>query len=73
MLILQPRVGGRAAAAVMANSLWGVFGISFGLATLSLSVVSLGIVPALAAALAIPFVWNLTVWTVHRCDALALK
>jgi len=73
MLILQPRVGGRAAAAVMANSLWGVFGISFGLATLSLSVVSLGMVPALAAALVIPFLWNLIVWTVHRRDALALK
>ena len=73
MLILQPRIGGPAAAAVMANSLWGLIGISFGLAALNLSVVPFGAVPALAVALAIPIVWNLTVWTVHRRDALALK
>jgi hypothetical protein len=73
MLILQPRIGGRAAAAVMANSLWGVFGISFGLAALSLSAVPLGAAPALAAALAIPIVWNLTVWTARRREILAPK
>ena len=33
ILILQPRVGGRAAAAVVSNSLWSLFGISFSLAT----------------------------------------
>jgi hypothetical protein len=73
MLILQPRIGGRATAAVMANSLWGLFGISFGLAALSLSVVPFGAVPALAAALAIPIAWNLTVWTVRRHDSFAAK
>ena len=31
ILILQPRIGGRAAAAVLANSVWSLFGISFGL------------------------------------------
>ena len=73
MLILQPRIGGRAAAAVMANSLWGLLGISVGLAALSLSVVPFGAVPALAAALTIPIAWNLTVWIVRRRDVLALK
>jgi hypothetical protein len=73
MLILQPRIGGRAAAAVIANSLWGLFGISFGLAALNLSIVPFGAVPALAAALAIPIAWNLTVWTVRRHDSFAAK
>ena len=41
MLILQPRIGGRATAAVMANSLWGLVGISVGLVALSLSIVSI--------------------------------
>jgi hypothetical protein len=71
MLILQPRIGGRATAAVMANSLWGLVGISVGLVALSLSIVSFGAVPALAAALTIPIVWNLTVWMTRRRDALA--
>ena len=73
MLILQPRIGGRAAAAVIANSLWGLFGISFGLAALYLFIIPFGAASALAAALAIPIVWNLTVWTVSRRGAVALK
>jgi hypothetical protein len=71
MLILQPRIGGRATGAVMANSLWGLIGISFGLAALGLSVVPIGAVPALAAALAIPILWNLTVWTARKRKILA--
>lgn len=66
ILILQPRVGGRAAAAVIANSLWSLFGISFGLVALNLSIVPFGAAISLAAALAIPIAWNLTVWIVHR-------
>ena len=73
MLILQPRIGGRATAAVMANSLWGLVGISVGLVALSLSIVSFGAVLALAAALTIPIVWNLTVWIARRRDALAMS
>jgi hypothetical protein len=72
MLILQPRIGGRATATVSANCLWSLFGISFGLAALYLSIVPFGAALSLAAALAIPFVWNLTVWIVHRRAAFAL-
>ena len=72
-LILQPRIGGRAAAAVIANSVWSLFGISFGLAAINLAVVPLGAAFALAAALAIPIVWNLTVWLVHRRAAFAVN
>jgi len=71
MLILQPRIGGRAAAAVSANCLWSLFGISFGLAALYLSVAPVGVPFALASALAVPLLWNLTVWTVHRRIAVA--
>lgn len=66
ILIMQPRVGGRAAAAVSANCLWSLFGISFGLAALHLSIVPFGAAFALTAALAVPVAWNLTVWLVHR-------
>ena len=54
ILILHPRIGGRASAAVLANSVWSLFGISFGLAAIALAVVPLGVPVALAAALAIP-------------------
>jgi hypothetical protein len=66
ILILQPRVGGRAAGAVIANGLWSLFGISFGLIALNLLIVPFGAAVSLAAALAIPITWNLTVWVVHR-------
>jgi len=73
ILILHPRIGGRAAGAVIANSVWSLFGISFMLATLSLAVVPLGAAASLAAALAIPIVWNLTVWAVHRRATFAVR
>ena len=66
ILILQPRVGGRAAGAVSANGLWSLFGISFGLIALVVLIVPFGATISLAAALAIPVAWNLTVWIVHR-------
>jgi hypothetical protein len=66
ILILQPRIGGRASAAVIANGLWSLCGISCGLAALHLTIVPFGATPALAAALAIPVMWNLTVWVAHR-------
>jgi len=65
MLILQPRVGGMAASAVMANSLWGLCGVGLGLTALGVLVVPFGAVPALAATLAIPIAWNLSVWFIR--------
>jgi len=73
ILILQPRVGGRAAAAVIANSLWGLFGIGFALAVLGLSVGPTGAAPALTAMLAISVAWNMTVWIVRRHPAVAAR
>jgi hypothetical protein len=73
MLILHPRVGGRPTAAVLMNSMWGLCGISFGLAALNLSVITLGAVPALTLALAIPVSWNLGVWLVRRRPSRAVK
>jgi hypothetical protein len=66
ILILQPRLGGRAAGAVIANSVWSLFGISFSLAALSLLIVPFGAALSLTAALAIPVIWNLIVWAAHR-------
>ena len=66
ILILQPRIGGRAAAAVLANSLWSFCGIGFMLAAIHLAALPLGMPVALAGALAFPIMWNLAVWLVHR-------
>lgn len=73
MLILHPRFGGPVTTAVLMHSMWGLFGISFGLIALSLAVVPLGKAPALALALAIPVTWNFSVWVVRRRQALATK
>ena len=43
------------------------------LAAINLAVVPLGAAFALAAALAIPIVWNLTVWLIHRRAAFAVE
>jgi hypothetical protein len=73
ILILQPRIGGRASAAVLANSVWSLFGISFSLAALHLTIVPFGATLSLAVALAIPLLWNLAVWVVHRRSAFAVN
>lgn len=69
MLILHTRIGGRASAAVIANGLWGMLGIGWGLFVLSLTVLPLGIVAALT--LAVPLAWNLSVWLVRQRRARA--
>ena len=73
MLILQPRIGGPATAAVIANGIWGMAGISGGLTALHLAVEGLGIVPALTLALAVPVTWNLSVWIYGRRSSRAVK
>ena len=62
MLILQPRIGGPATAAVIANGLWGLVG--FGIAIVVLHLVGRqGHVPlALSLALATCITWNLGLW-----------
>lgn len=67
MLILHARIGGRASAAVIANGLWGLLGIGFGLFALSQAMLPFGTPIALALALAVPVTWNLSVWIArHR-------
>ena len=45
MLILQPRIGGRATAAVIANGLWGLIGFGIAIVVLHLVARQLGNVP----------------------------
>jgi hypothetical protein len=66
MLILQPRVGGPATAALMASSMWGLVGFAVSMFTLHLAVVPLGTWAGLAAALAVSFAWNLTLLGLRR-------
>jgi hypothetical protein len=66
MLILQPRVGGPATAALMANSMWGLVGFAVCVFTLHLAVVPLGTWAGLAAALAVSIAWNLTLLGLRR-------
>ena len=58
VLVLHPRAGGRATAAVVANSIPGMLGFTAGLATLHLAVLPLGAVPALLLGLAVCVCWN---------------
>jgi len=62
ILILHPRIGGRATAAMAANGIRGMVGICFALAALQLSVIPLGPTVALALLLVIPMAWNLTTY-----------
>jgi hypothetical protein len=71
MLILQPRIGGPAAAAVQANGLFGLVGFSLCLVTLILTVERLGPPVALSLALAVSVGCNLTLWLLRRRAALA--
>ncbi len=66
MLVVHTRVGGRASAAVVANGLWGMIGIAWGLFALAVAIEPLGTVAALALALIVPVTWNLSVWVLQQ-------
>jgi hypothetical protein len=66
ILILHPRVGARATAAVIANTISGLPGFAIGLGALHLAAVPLGVWPALAIMLAICIGWNLMVWLLRQ-------
>ena len=66
MLILHPRIGGRASAAVLANSMLGLVGFSFSCLTARLTVPIFGKAGGLAAALAVSIACNLAFWWVRR-------
>jgi hypothetical protein len=59
IVILQPRIGGPAMAAVIANGALGLLGLGLALGSVHLSAVALGSWPALALGLAICVGWNL--------------
>jgi hypothetical protein len=62
MLILHPRIGGPATAAVLANSGWGMMGFGIAVAVLHVAVLRFGSAIGLSLALATGISWNLGLW-----------
>ncbi len=62
MLILHPRIGGPATAAVVANSGWGLLGFGAGIAVLHIAVLQFGSAIGLSLALMTCVCWNLALW-----------
>ena len=65
-LILHPRIGGPATAAMIANGGWGMMGFGLAIAVLHLAALPLGSAAALSLALATCVVWNLGLWWLGR-------
>jgi len=65
-LILHPRIGGPATAAVIANGGWGMMGFGVAIAVLHVAALPLGSAAALSLALATCVVWNLGLWWLGR-------
>jgi hypothetical protein len=66
MLIFQPRVGGPAAAALIANTMWGLVGFSACLFTVHLAVIPLGTWWGLLLALVVSVVWDVILYWWRR-------
>jgi hypothetical protein len=66
MLILHPRIGGPATAAVIANGMWGLLGFGAALLTLHVAVMPLGAPLGLSIGLAVSVLWNLVTWVIRR-------
>jgi hypothetical protein len=66
MMILHPRIGGPATAAVVANSGWGLIGFGLAIAVLHVAALQLGSAVALSLALATCVSWNLGLWWIGR-------
>jgi len=71
MLILHPRIGGKATAAVIANSAWGMMGFGIAVVVLHLGALHLGSALGLSLALATCVSWNLVLWQIGRRRAAA--
>ncbi|WP_407157094.1 hypothetical protein [Bradyrhizobium sp. STM 3557] len=69
MLILHPRIGGPATAAVMANGAYGMIGFTSALGVLAATALPLGPAAALSLALATCVFWNLGLWWFGRGKA----
>ena len=66
ILILMPRIGGPATAAVLANGLWGMIGFGVAIVALHFAALPLGRAAALSLALAVCVGWNLGLWGLGR-------
>jgi hypothetical protein len=66
MLILHPRIGGPATAAVVANGGWGLLGFGMGIGVLHIAVLQFGSAIGLSLALATCAGWNLGLWWIGR-------
>lgn len=66
MLLLHPRIGGHATAAVLANTVFGLAGFSAAVITLHFAAVPLGSALALVLALAVSIFWNLSVHAARK-------
>src|SRR5712664_701998 len=73
MLILHPRIGGPATAAVLANSGWGLRGLGIAIAVLHLAAPRFGSVVGLSRALMVCVSWNLRLWWNGRRRVLLAK
>jgi len=69
MLILHPRIGGPATAAVIAHSTWGMMGFGLAIAVLHVGALYLGSAVGLSLALATCVIWNLMLWLIGRRKA----
>jgi hypothetical protein len=69
MLILHPRIGGPATAAVIANSAWGLMGLGIAIAVLHVAATHLGSAVGLSLALAVCVIWNFSLWWISRMRA----
>lgn len=72
ILILHPRIGGKATAAVLSNTLLGLAGFSLCCLTAHLLVERIGVAAGLCAALAVSIGSNLVIWAIRRRSAPAL-
>jgi len=66
MLIFQPRVGGPATAALIANTMWGLVGFAVCLFTVHLTVERLGVWVGLSLSLLVSVAWNVALYGVRR-------
>jgi hypothetical protein len=75
ILILHPRIGGPATAAVLANGLWGLIGFGLGVVVLHLGAKYFGSPAGLSLGLATCIAWNLGLWGIgrHRLRQAALR
>ena len=71
MLILHPRIGGIATAAIIANAMWGLVGFALAVLTLHLTAVPFGAPLALVSALAVSVAVNCVIFLLRRSSHAA--